>query len=99
MPPSRSAKKVTPEEQRIARAIKDIQNGTLKNATIASAHHKVPYYKLVRRLNGRLGVEHNGGHNKALSKIQEEALLIYIDRCDQLGRPCKHKHIELASKS
>lgn len=34
----------------------------------------MPYYRLVRRLNGRLAVEFNGGHNKALSKIQEKAL-------------------------
>jgi hypothetical protein len=35
MPPIQG-KKVTPEEQRIAKAIKDIQDGTLKNITVAA---------------------------------------------------------------
>ena len=99
MPPSRTAKKVTPKEQRIAKAIQEIRDGTLKNATIASKHHRVPYYKLVRRLNGQSAVENNSGHNKALSTIQEKALLLYIDRCKELGRPCKQKHIEMAANS
>ena len=43
-------KKVTPEEQRIAKAIKDIKDGTLKNASIAAHHYHVPYSKLYHRL-------------------------------------------------
>jgi hypothetical protein len=98
MPPIRG-KKVTPEEQRIAKAIKEIQDGTLKNATVAAKHHHVPYHKLYHRLHGRPAMETNGGHNKALSAEQEKALLLYIDRCEEMGRPCEHKHIELAANS
>ena len=98
MPPIRG-KKVTPEEQRIAKAIKEIQDGTLKNASVAAKHHHVPYHKLYHRLHGRPAMETNGGHNKALSAEQEKALLLYIDRCEELGRPCEHKHIELAANS
>src|SRR5436853_4182139 len=56
-------------------------------------------YKLVRQLNGQSTTENNGGHNKALSTIQEKALLLYIDRCEERGRPCKHKHIEIVANS
>src|ERR1017187_992001 len=98
MPPIRG-KKVTPEEQRIAKAIKEIQDGTLKNVTVASQHHHVPYHKLYHRFHGRPPLESNGGLNKALSPEQEKALLLYIDRCDEMGRPCEHKHIELAANS
>ena len=65
---------MTPEEQRIAKAIKDIQ--------AARAWH-VPYDKLLRRSQGMLLIESNGGHNKSLSAEQETALLLYIDRCEE----------------
>ena len=37
--------------------------------------------------------------NKLLNDAQEQAILQYIDRCDQLGRPCDHRRIELAANS
>src|SRR5277367_4478808 len=97
MPPIR--KKITPEEQRIARAIKALKDG--EYTTVAKAHraYNVPYQKLLLRHQGRLSTNSLGGHNKALNDAQEQALLQYIDRCDELGRPCKHKHIELAANS
>jgi len=98
MPPIRT-KKVTPEEQRIAKAIREIKDGTLKNVSVAAHHHHVPYHKLYHRFHGRPAMESNGGHNKALSIEQENALLLYIDRCHELGRPCKRRHIELAANS
>jgi hypothetical protein len=44
-------------------------------------------------------IESNGGHNRALFVEQENALLLYIDRCKELGCPCQHKHIELGANS
>jgi hypothetical protein len=35
----------------------------------------------------------HSGHNKALNEAQEEALLQYIDRCSELGRPTKRQDI------
>ena len=98
MPPIRS-KKVTPKEQRIAKAIKAIKDGTVKNASVAARQYFVPYSKLYHQLNGRSAANSLGGHNKALSVEQEKALLLYIDQCHELGRACKHKHIELAANS
>jgi hypothetical protein len=51
MPPvqgKKGQKKVTPEEQRIAKAIKDIEDGTHKNAATAARAWHVPYDKLLR---------------------------------------------------
>ena len=90
-------KKVTPEERRIAKAIEEIHNGTLKNITVAAQHHCVPYYKLYYRFYGQIALESNGRLNKALSPMQEKALLLYINRCKEIGRPYKHKHIEIAA--
>jgi hypothetical protein len=61
--------KVTPKEQRIAKAIEEIYNGTLKNITVAAQHHCVPYYKLYYCFHGRPALELNSGLNKALSPI------------------------------
>jgi hypothetical protein len=90
---------VTSEEQRIAKAIREIRDGTLKNVTVAAQHHHVPYHMLYHRFHDRRAVESNGGLNKALSTEQEKVLLLYIDRCEEIGRPCEHKHIELATNS
>ena len=98
MPAVRS-KKVTPEEKRITKAIQAIKDGTAKSASVAAREYSVPYSKLYHRLHRRLVADSLGGHNKALSIKQEKALLLYIDRCDELGRPCKHKHIELGANS
>jgi hypothetical protein len=52
MPPvqgKKGQKKATPEEQRIANAIKDIQDGTHKNTAAATRAWHVPYNKLLRR--------------------------------------------------
>jgi hypothetical protein len=98
MPPV-CTKKVSPEEQRIAKAIKDIQDGILKNASVAARHCYVPYSKLYHRLQGRSAAESNSGLNKVLSIEQENTLLLYVDRYDKLGCQCKYKHIELAANS
>jgi hypothetical protein len=102
MPPIRSTKpanKVTLEEQRIAYAIRDLKDGTLKNAAIAAKAHCVPYNKLLCRFKGMPPIKSNGGHNKALTPLQEQALLLYINRCEELGRPCKRKHIKIAANT
>jgi hypothetical protein len=88
MPPIQG-KKVTPEEQRIAKAIKEIRNGTLKNCTVAAQHHHVPYHKLYHHFHGQPAMETNGGHNKALSTKQEKVLLLYIDYYEEMGRLCE----------
>jgi hypothetical protein len=98
MPPVRG-KKVTPEEQRIAKAIKDIEDDTHKSTATAARAWHVPYDKLLRRSQGMHSIESNGGQNKALSAEQEKALLLYMDRCEEMGRPCEHKHIEAAANS
>jgi Tc5 transposase DNA-binding domain len=102
MPPIRSTKpanKVTPEEQRIAKAICDLKDGTLKNPAVAARAYHVPYDKLLRRSKGMPSIDSNGGHNKALTSSQEQALLLYIDRCEELGRPCKRKHIKIGANT
>jgi len=62
-------------------------------------HYHVPYSKLYHRLQGRSATKSNGGLNKALSIEQENALLLYVNWCEELGRLCKYKHIELAANS
>jgi hypothetical protein len=102
MPPVRGKngqKKVTPEEQRIAKEIKDIQDSMYKNAAAASRVWHVLYDKLLRRSQGMQSVESNGRYNKALSAVQEKVLLLYIDRCEEMGRPCEYRHIETAANS
>jgi hypothetical protein len=102
MPPVRSTKpanKATPEEQRIAKALRGLKDGTFKNPAVAARAQHVPYNKLLRRSNGTKPIESNGGHNKVLSTVQEQALLLYIDRCEELGRPCKRKHITIGTNT
>ena len=97
MPPIQT--KITPEETRIARAIKGIASGEYKSVAEANWACNVPYSKLYYRNKGWKCNDTNGGLNKALDPAQEEALLLYIDRCDELGRPCKHRHIEMGANS
>jgi hypothetical protein len=59
----------------------------------------VLYDKLRHQYQGRCCNEANDGHSKALSIVQESALGLYVDRCEELGRPCKHKHIKRAANS
>jgi hypothetical protein len=92
-------KKVTSEEQRIAKAIDDLKDGMHKNAAAAALAWRVPYNKLLRRYQGMPSADSLGGHNKTLNVEQENALLLYIDRCEELGRPCKHRHIEMGANS
>jgi hypothetical protein len=98
MPPI-CTKKVTLKEKRIATAISEIRDRTLKNITVTAQKHHVPYHKLYHRFHSRPAADSLSRRNKALSIKQEQALLLYIDRCKQLGQPCKHKHIELAANS
>src|SRR5450432_1521199 len=97
MPPIRT--KITPEEQRITRAIKALNSGECKNVVDTNRTYNVPYDKLRYRYQGRACNDTNDSLNKALNKVQEQALLQYIDRCDELGRPCKHIYIELGANS
>src|ERR1700737_2789791 len=102
MPPIRSTKpgnKVTLKEQRIAKALRSLTDGTYKNAAVAARTQRVTYNKLLRQSKGMSSVESNSGHNKALSTDQEQALLLYIDRCKELGRPCKRKHIKIGANT
>jgi hypothetical protein len=102
MPPIRSTKpanKVTPEEQRIAKALRELKDGTLKNPAVAARVHHLPYDKLLRWSKGMSSIESNGGHNKALTTEQEQALLLYIDCCEELGRLCKRKHIKIGANT
>jgi hypothetical protein len=47
--PKKPANKVTPEEQRITKAICDIKDSTHKNASVAAQAWYVLYDKLLRR--------------------------------------------------
>jgi hypothetical protein len=89
----------TPKEQRIAKAIKALDSGECKSVADANRTYNVPYNKLRYRYQGRPCNNTNGGLNRALNRVQEQALLLYIDQCDELGRPCKHIHIELGANS
>ncbi len=97
MPPIQ--KKISPEEQRIAKAIKALKDGEYTSVLKAHRAFNVPYQKLLHRYQGRPPASSLGGHNKILDDTQEQALLQYIDRCSELGRPCKHKHIKMAANS
>src|SRR5450432_4858441 len=88
----------TPEEARIAKAIQALDNGECKSVSEAHKAFNVPYKKLLSRYRHRSKASHSG-QNKALDAAQEEALLQYIDRCNQLSRPSKRQHIELAANS
>ena len=68
--PAIRTKKVTPGKQRVAKAIREIHDGTLKNVTVAAQHHHVLYHKLYHRFHGRPALESNDGLNKALSAEQ-----------------------------
>jgi hypothetical protein len=98
MPPIRTVK-ITPEERRIADAIRAVKNEERASLLKAHAQFSVPYGKLRARFHGRPSTDYLGGHNKTLDQEQEEAVLQYIDRCDELGAQCSHKQIELAANS
>jgi hypothetical protein len=98
MPPIRT-RKVTPEEKRIATAIREIQDRIIKNVAIAARTYSVLYHKLYHCYNGQPAANILGSQNKALSLEQESAVVLYIDWCEELGRPYKYKHIELAANS
>ena len=93
MPPIRTIK-VTPEERRIANAIKALKDGEYTSVLQAHRDFNVPYQKLLARYKGRPSTNHLGGLNKLLDGAQEQALLQYIDRCNELGCQCDHKQIE-----
>src|SRR5947209_4715665 len=97
MPPIRT--KANPEEGRIAKAIEALEKGEFTHVTEAHRYFNVPYGKLLHRYQGRKAANSLGGKNKLLNDAQEQAILQYIDRYDQLGRPCDHRHIELAANS
>ncbi len=77
MPPIR--KKITPEEQRIAKATKALKNGEYTSVLKAHRAFNVPYQKLLHRYNGRPAVNSLSGHNKTLDDAQEQVLLQYVD--------------------
>ena len=66
MPPIRT--KITPEEQRIAKAINALNSGECKSVADANRAYNVPYHKLSNRYKGRACNDLNGGLNKALDK-------------------------------
>jgi hypothetical protein len=80
--------KVTPEGGRIEKALEALRSGDQKSAYAAHKAFNVPYKKLLGRYKHGSKASHSG-YNKALDNAQEKALLEYIDRCDQLGRPAK----------
>jgi hypothetical protein len=86
MPPVRT--KSSPEEARIVRAVEALDAGEYLSVSAAYKAFNVLYHKLLGRYRHRTKASHSG-QNKALDKAQEAALLEYIDRCDQLGRPTK----------
>ena len=92
-------KKIISEKQRINKTIKTLKNDEYTSVLKAHRAFNVPYQKLLQRYNGRPAADSLAGHNKTLDDAQEQALLQYIDHCSELGRPCKHKHIELAANS
>ena len=77
--------KITPEEARIAQAIKGIASGEYKSVAEANRACNVLYGKLYYRNKSWKCNDTNRSLNKALDYAQEEALLLYIDRCDELG--------------
>jgi hypothetical protein len=96
MPPVRA--KSTLEEARIARAIEALDAAEYPSVLAAYKAFNVPYFKLLGRYrHGRMAS--HGGQNKALDKAQEAALLEYIDRCHQLGRPVNRRQITRAANS
>ena len=69
MPPIQ--KKITPEEQRIAKAIKAFKDGKYTSVLKAHRAFNVPYQKLLQRYNGRPAADSLNGHNKTLDDTQE----------------------------
>jgi len=97
MAPNRQSKNDTPEERRIAKALRELKDGTHKYVSTAATANSVPYGKLWGRFNGRGFAR--GGHNKILDKAQEDSLIEFIKRCTELGRAPKKKHIRQAANS
>jgi hypothetical protein len=80
--------KSNPEESRITKAINALVSGEQPSVLAAHKAFNVLYKKLLGRYAHGTEASH-GGQNKALDTAQEEALLQYIDRCSELGRPTK----------
>jgi len=90
--------KSNPEESRITKAINALVSSEQPSVLAAHKAFNVPYKKLLGRYAHGTEASH-GGQNKALDKVQEEALLQYIDRCSELGRPAKRQDIINAANS
>jgi hypothetical protein len=97
MPPVRD--KLTLEEARIAKATEVLQNSEYKAVAGAARRYIVPYQRLLQRHHGRPSTNSLSGLNKALDGGQKHALLLYIDRCHQLGQLVKHRMVEIAANS
>src|SRR5450432_3727394 len=91
-------KKANPEEARITKAIEALDSGEQKSVRAAHKAFNVPYKKLLGRYKHGTEASH-GGQNKALDEAQEDALLQYIDRCSESGRPAKQQDIINAANS
>jgi hypothetical protein len=90
MPPIR--KKCTPEDARIINAIEALDNGDCGSVSEAARGFTVPYRKLLRRYQNRENSTIHGGHNKTLDDAQEQALLVYIQRCYTAGKAVRQHH-------
>ena len=64
-------KKITPEEQRIDKAIKALKNDEYISVVKAHRAFNVPYQKLLQRYNGRPAADSLGKLNKALNDAQK----------------------------
>ena len=73
-------KKITPEEQRIAKAIKALKDGEYISVLKAHRAFNMPYQKLLHRYNGRPAADSLDDHNKVFNDAQEQACLIIIYR-------------------
>ena len=97
MPPI--CKKCSPEDARIIKAIEALDSGDCGSVSEAARGFTVPYHKLLQQYQNRENSTTHGGHNKALDDAQEQALLVYIQRCHIAGKAVHQHHIQSAANA
>jgi DDE superfamily endonuclease/Tc5 transposase DNA-binding domain len=84
-------------ERRIVEALKAFESGHYTTLSKVAEFWDVPYRKLLSRRNGAQPKSMNGGINKKLSKEQEEALIVWLERQHRFGFPAHYDLIEQAA--
>ncbi|KAF1949109.1 hypothetical protein CC80DRAFT_581925 [Byssothecium circinans] len=78
----------TETEERIAACLHDFSGVEKFNIAAAARDYCVPVTRLRARFKGRMSRHDCSAPNYRLTERQDEALKLYITRCDNTGMPC-----------